>query len=211
MTKRRSNQLVSGKAVPAASSGQRAAARVAAAILQFLGKIPETAHHKRTNPTQASREIASSAAAKAALTAGSLALPPGPLGWLTIMPELIAVWKIQAQMVSDLAAIHGKRSVLTQEQMLYCLFRHMAAHAVRDLVVRVGQRALVRRASLRMVQAIAQRIGVRITQRAIGKGISRWLPLLGAVGVGGYAYYDTSQVAATAIDLFARDIVIESD
>jgi hypothetical protein len=32
---------------------------------------------------------------------------------------------------------------------------------------------------------------------------------VGAVGVGAYAYYDTSQVAATAIDLFAKDIIVE--
>jgi hypothetical protein len=27
---------------------------------------------------------------------------------------------------------------------------------------------------------------------------------VGAIGVGGYAYYDTSQVAATAIEIFER-------
>ena len=36
------------------------------------------------------------------------------------------------------------------------------------------------------------------------------MPLLGAVGVGAYAYFDTLQVAKTAQDLFARDIVIEN-
>ena len=112
-------------------------------------------------------------------------------------------------MVSDLAAVYGKKSSLTQELMLYCLFRHTAAQAVRDVVVRVGERFLVRRASLRGLQVIAQRVGVRVTQRVIGKGISRWLPIVGAVGVGAYAYYDTSQVAATAIDLFAEDIIVE--
>jgi hypothetical protein len=37
------------------------------------------------------------------------------------------------------------------------------------------------------------------------------VPLLGAVTVGAYAYFDTAQVAKTAIDLFERDIVIDAD
>ena len=44
------------------------------------------------------------AAAKAALAAGTLALPPGPLGWATIAPEMLAVWHIQRQLVE--AAAH---------------------------------------------------------------------------------------------------------
>ena len=95
---------------------------------------------------------------------------------------------------------------MTREQVLFCLFRHTAAQAVRDLVVRVGQRVLVRRVSLRTAQAIAKKIGVRITQRAIGKGLSRWLFVVGALGVAGYAYYDTAQVAQTAIELFQQEI-----
>ena len=142
------------------------------------------------------------------MTAGSLALPPGLLGWLTILPELVVVWKIQSQMVADIAGIYGKEACLTREQMIYCLFRHTAAQAVRDLIVRVGQRYLVQRVSLRALQSVAERVGMRITQQAIGKGISRWLPVVGALGVGAYAYYDTGQVARTAIELFRHEIEI---
>ena len=159
---------------PAVTSAARSPANgIAAAILGFIGKIPHTKKHKSGEPAASSRRAASKAAAKAALTAGSLALPPGPLGWLTIIPELTAVWRIQAQLVADIAAIYGKEVSLTREHMLYCLFRHTTAHAFRDLVVRVGERVLIRRASLRALQSIAQKIGIRITQRVIGKGISR--------------------------------------
>ena len=40
----------------------------------------------------------------------------------------------------------------------------------------------------------------------MGSGASRWLPVIGAVGVGAYAYWDTSRVAKTAIDLFGRQV-----
>ena len=185
--------------------------KIAEAIVNFICHIPETDEHKSRHPAKRAQVVASSSATKASLAAGTLAIPPGPLSWLTILPELIAVWKIQAQMVADIAAIYGKSSTLTREQMLYCLFRHMAAQAVRDLVVRVGERVLFRRVSLRALQTIAKKIGIRITQRAIGKGLSRWLPVIGALGVAAYAYWDTGQVAATAIELFERDIDVEPE
>ena len=183
-----------------------AGSKIAEAILHFIGQIPSTDELKSDNPLDRARAIATSAATKAAITAGSLALPPGPFGWVTILPELIAIWKIQAQVVADIAGAFGKEAFLTREQVLFCLFRHTAAQAVRDLVVRVGQRVLVRRVSLRTAQAIAKKIGVRITQRAIGKGVSRWLFVVGALGVAGYAYYDTAQVAQTAMELFQQEI-----
>lgn len=181
---------------------------IAQTILDFIGHVPGTTETKSLAPELRARVIARSAARKAAAAAGGLALPPGPLGWLTIVPELIAVWKLQTQMVADIAGIYGKQADLTRENMIYCLFRHTAAQAVRDLVVRIGERFLVRKASARAFQTIARKIGVTVTQQAIGKGVSRWLPILGAVGVGAYAYYDTGQVARTAIELFKREMDI---
>lgn len=182
------------------------APKIAAVILHFISKIPASKELTSKSPADVARGKANKAAAKAALASGAIALPPGPIGWLTILPELVAVWKIQSQLVSDIAAIYGKRASLTQEQMIYCLFRHTAAQVFRDLIVRVGERVLVRRASLRVMQSIAEKIGVKVTQHALGKGLSRWIPVIGAVGIGAYAYYDTAQVAATAIELFESDM-----
>jgi hypothetical protein len=180
--------------------------RITHAILELIGRIPET-HEVPVGETEArARHIANTAAAKAATTAGALALPPGPLGWLTIIPELLAVWRIQGQMVADLAGLYGKTASLSQSQMLYCIFRHGAAMAVRDLVIRVGDRYLVKQATHQALQKAAQKIGIKLTQKGIARGISRWLPFIGAVGVGGYAYYDTAQVAKTAIEMFQKDI-----
>jgi hypothetical protein len=171
--------------------------------------MPATRERRSAAPADRARAIAASAAARAAATAGGLALPPGPLGWITILPEVVAVWRIQAQMVADIAGAYGKQRYLSREQMIYCLFRHTAAQAVRDLVVRVGERVIVRRASAGILQSIARKVGVRVTERAIGKGLSRWLPVVGALGVAGYAFYDTGQVARTAIGLFEQELETE--
>jgi hypothetical protein len=148
---------------------------------------------------------ANRAARAAGLAAGAMSLPPGALGWLTLVPEMVGVWRIQAQLVADIARLHGRTATVTRAQMLYCLFRHSAAQAFRDLVVRAGERVLVRQASVRAIQAIARRIGVHLSQRAVAGAIARWVPLAGAIGVGVYAYRDTQQVARTAIALFQAE------
>jgi chemotaxis protein histidine kinase CheA len=193
-------------------SAERGESAVAKAILEFVSRIPESdVPRVKGDPAEECRRIASSAAQKAALTAGSLALPPGPLGWLTVLPELVAIWRIQGQLVSDIAAAYGKTAKLGREQMLWCLFRHTAAQAFRDVAIRVGDRLVFRTTATSVLQRLAGRIGVSVSKRAVGKGISRWLPVVGALGVGAYAYYDTGQVAKTAIDLFSGEIHIDTD
>jgi hypothetical protein len=183
--------------------------RITAAILDFVSEVPGSRIDSSKEPANEARKLASRAAQRAALTAGSLALPPGPLGWLTLLPELIAIWKIQGQMVSDIAAAYGRHASLGREQMMWCLFRHTAAQAFRDLVVRMGDRLIFRRMSWGVAQRVAKQIGVKLTQRTLSKGRSRWLPVVGALGVGAYAYYDTGQVAATAIEMFESEMTIE--
>lgn len=193
------------------SDSETHARTIAHSILQLVTHVPASTEISVFDPRNRAREITNAAATKAALTAGGLALPVGPLGWLTILPELIAVWRIQAQMVADISRIYGRRTTLTREQMMYCLFRHAASQGVRDLVVQVGERMLIQRTTVGVLQAVARRIGVRVTQREVAKGVVKWLPFVGALGVGAYAYYDTAQVSRTAVELFERESEVQAE
>jgi hypothetical protein len=128
---------------------------------------------------------------------------------LTIIPDLMQVWRIQQQMVSDVAACYGKSAQLTRQMMVYCLFRHGATMLARDFLIRVGERLILKRGSLRIIQKILQRVTVKMTQRAIGKSISRWVPVIGPVVVGGYSMIDTRSVGKTAMETFSREIDVE--
>jgi uncharacterized protein (DUF697 family) len=178
------------------------ASRISRHLLDLLSNVPKTAEQRADNTEARVRSLTSAASNKAALAAGTLALPPGPLGWLTIIPELIAIWRIQAQLVADISGAYGVSARLNREQMMYCLFKHAAAQAVRDLVVQVGGRLISQDVPIRVIERVAQAVGLRVTKRLVGGGITRWLPVIGAVGVGAYAWYDTRQVARTAIRLF---------
>jgi len=189
-----------------AASQSDVSQRVAKAILDFAGTIPRTAEPPNPSPHQRARSIASAAALKASVASGTLALPAGPAGLLLVLPELVTVWRIQAQMVADIAGTFGKTGALSKQQMVYCLFKATAAQAVRDLVVRAGQRYVVQQTSFTVLQAVIARVGVKLSKKTLAKTMSRALPVIGALGVAGYAYYDTAQVAATAIELFEQDL-----
>ena len=191
--------------VPPADSGKK----LADALLDLVARVPGTDEAAHSHPHARALAIGRSAARQASLVAGSMALPPGLLGWLTLLPELLTVWRLQAQMVSDIAGVYGKSATLNREQMLYCLFKHLGAQLFRDVVVRAGERMLIRQASAGVLQALVHKLGIKVSQGLVGKGASRLVPLVGAVGVGAYAYFDTRQVAKTAVDLFSSDLVID--
>jgi hypothetical protein len=185
------------------------ATKVTSILLELVSDIPASTESPSTRPEVRAKILARKAAVKAAAVSGALAAPPGPLGIATIIPDLIAIWHLQRQMVTDIAATFGKTGSLGSTTMIYCLFKHGGAALTRDLVVRVGERYLIRQATLRALQRILEKIGVRVTQRVIAKTLSRFVPLIGALGVGAYAYYDTTQVAATAIELFSSDLELD--
>lgn len=137
-------------------------------------------------------------------------MPSGPVGMLTIIPDLVTTWRIQRKMVVDIAGAYGKQGPLTKEQMIYCLFKHSSAQVTRDLAVRVGTHMVFKRVSQHFIERSLRRIGIKLAQRIGGRVVARWMPVVGAVGIGAYAYYDTASVGKTAIDLFRSDIEIET-
>ena len=183
--------------------------KVGDAILDLVLRVPLTAERALDQPQARAQAIGRAAARQASVLASTMALPPGFFGWLTVLPELVGVWRLQSQMVADIAGVYGKSATMNREQMVYCMFKHVSAQLFRDVVVRVGERFLIQQASSAFMRSLAQKLGARVTQNIVGKSVSRFVPLLGAVGVGAYAYYDTTQVARTAMALFSSDIEIE--
>jgi hypothetical protein len=185
--------------------------KIAEFLMDLLSEIPDSDEHKAKSPRERSRKLGRKACLKAAGVSGSLAIPPGPVGMLTVLPDLYVIWKIQRQLVADIASCYGKTAQLNKEQMLYCLFKHATGQMLREFIVRVGERVLVKRVSLRVMQRILRRIGIVVTQRITGRAISRWLPIVGALGIAAYAFYDTAQVVNNSISLFESQIEIKPE
>ena len=173
--------------------------RVVDAIENVVTGVPESRERSVQDPSAAARKLARKAATRAAALSGALALPPGVFGMLTVLPDLVAIWRLQAQLVADIAGLYGKELQLTRTHMLYCLFRHAASQLTRDFAVRAGERFVIRQLSGGALRSALTAVGISVTQRVAGTVASRWLPVVGAAAVAGYAYFDTLQVAKTAV------------
>ena len=176
------------------------------ALERVLADIPASGAAPADRPDSAARAIARRAAKRAAVLSGSLALPPGPLGFMTLLPDLYLIWQTQRQMVADIFGVYGRSAELTRTHMLYCLFRHAASQVLRDVAVRGGQRVVIRQLSGGALRNALGGVGRSVTQRVAGNAAGRWIPLAGAAAVGAYAYWDTLQVANTAQRLLTAPV-----
>jgi hypothetical protein len=195
--------MMTRKHLPVPASASAPENEVSGLIERVIADVPMPRVEAASDPAQVADSIARDAARNAALVSASLALPPGPLGMLTVLPDLFIIWKIQRQLVADIFALHGRTVELTRTHMLYCLFRHMASQVLRDVVVRAGERAIVQGVSSHALKSILGSLGVTVTRRIASTSASRWVPLAGAAAVGAYAYWDTLQVGRTARHVLA--------
>ena len=171
-------------------------------VFNLITDIPDSLLCPNNDPDKRAEVLIKQAALKAATVSTSLSIPAGFTGVLTSIPDIAAVWRIQAQLVSDIACTYGKFAMLSREAMVWCLFRHSAASLLRDVAVRTGSRIVVQKLSLAALQKLLQRIGVKISTNFLGRIALRAIPAIGAVGNGAYTYFDTNEVGKTAKSYF---------
>ncbi|MEO5700490.1 MAG: hypothetical protein ABIS17_06305 [Casimicrobiaceae bacterium] len=189
---------------PAAADHVDANARLVATVEALLADVPAPRTRAVADPATAADQVARQAARQAGVVSGSLALPPGPIGLVTVLPDLYLIWKLQRQMVADIFALHDRSAELGARHMLHCLFRHLASQVVRDVGVRAGERLVLATVTSHTVRNTAAALSTHLARRIAGAAAGRWVPLAGAAAVGAYAYWDTLQVAKAARRLLAE-------
>ena len=171
-------------------------------LFELITDIPESLYTPAEDSDEKINKIIRQASLKAAAVSATLSVPAGFTGVLTSVPDIAAIWRIQAQLVSDIAATYGKFAQLSREAMVWCLFRHSAAQLVRDIAVRTGSRIVVQKLSLAALEVLLKKIGLKISTKLLGKIALRAIPAIGAIGNGAYSFYDTYEVGKTAAAYF---------
>lgn len=171
-------------------------------LFDLITNIPDSLYAENREPEKRANQLIQQAAFKAATISATLSIPAGITGILTAIPDIAAIWRIQAQLVSDIAATYGKFAQLSREAMVWCLFRHSAAQLVRDIAVRTGSRIVVQKLSLAALEVLLKKIGLKISTKILGKIALRAIPAIGAIGNGAYSFYDTYEVGKTAAAYF---------
>ena len=137
-------------------------------------------------------------------------LAPGPAGWVTILPEIIAVTKIQINLVYAIAKHYGQSSRFNSGTVVL-IFANEAGIATRGVVAKVGERLIVRVISSKAVEALSRRIGVKIGARITQRIVGRWVPVVLAPVFGAFSKSMTTRIGREAVKLFSSDFeIVES-
>lgn len=134
---------------------------------------------------------------QAAIISAGLAIPPGVLGYVTLVPNLLGVWKLQRNLVLELAKMYGNDTSTTRNQLLGCLIRHSTAQIVKDLFCNNSKPKFSRIFLKRGTEQLLKGVGSGVIKP--GGLFQRSIPVLGSVLAGVYAYIDTQKVGRAAL------------
>ncbi len=154
-------------------------------------------------------EMISSASWKAFAVSTAAALPPGPVGWATIVPELIAITKIQMNLIYKIAKYYGKENQINST-IVMLIFANEAGLAVgRQVVRKVGTRVIINALGSRALRPIAQKIAAKIGARITQKALGRWIPFVLAPIFGAFSKSMTTRIGQEAINFLKDDFEVQ--
>jgi hypothetical protein len=154
-------------------------------------------------------EMTSSASWKTFGISTAAALPPGPFGLATILPELMAVTKIQMNLIYAIAAYHKKEGKLNSTLVLLIFANEAGVEVGKAVAKQMGAKLIIKTLGSRSIRAIAQKIGIKITARITQKAVGRWIPFVLAPIFGAFSKAMTTRIGEEANRLFSQDFDVE--
>ncbi len=166
-------------------------------------------HADDGRPLGKPEEMIDEAAQKAFTISTSLGLVPGPLGMVTILPEVIALAKLHVNLIHRIARYHNKQQHVSREIVLLILANVMGVAVGEVLVRKVGTALVLKSVNSVVARRVAQKIGSRIISKAAEKAIGRWIPVLTAPLFGYFSRSLTKKVGREAERLFSGELEVD--
>lgn len=151
--------------------------------------------------------IVNSCAIQNAVISGGAGLVPGPLGMLAVLPEIALIVRNQLSMVYDIGLAYGHGKKLNAD-VLASVFGFALGSGTLGLIAIHGQKVLVKRASLRLMQKFVQLMAGKISQRLLKSMVGKWIPVAGAVALAAWSKFSTHAIAGRAKSLFEKDFSV---
>lgn len=177
-------------------------------LAKAISEVPEPKLIGKPNDEVYLKKIIKHSALKSSSVSASLALPGGLWGYVSMIPDMAVVWQIQSQLISNIAAAHGKHHLVTREQMLWCMFRQIGVGALKEVIVQQGSQYIVKQMGPKLKKQILEKIGYNVLKASGGKAFGRIVPLVGTVSAGALTYYDTWRVGKNAMEFYSRDVIL---
>lgn len=178
-------------------------------LIELLTNIPEPTVSAQADldEIRMQRMIRNTSLQTSSISA-ALSIPGGITGLVTVLPEVVAIWRLQSQLVSNIASMYGQSHIVTKEQMLWCMFRQMGFGLFKEFVIQQGGVYLVKQMSDKAFTAALRKLSHGLLTRQGTRVAGRVIPVIGSVSAGALSYYDTFRVGKNAKKLYHKPIEI---
>ena len=166
-------------------------------------------HRDEDDSSGTLQEMIESAAKRAFKVSTALGLIPGPVGLMAILPEVVAVTKIQINLIHRIARYHEKSEKVSPEMVLLILGNVFGVAAGAVLTRKAGTTLVIRSVNSRLMRRVARRIGNRMVDAIAEKAIGRWIPIATAPVFGYLSKSLTRRVGNEANRMLTLDFEID--
>lgn len=141
--------------------------------------------------------------------AAASGLLPGPLGYISIIPELVLIVKNQLTMIYDIAFHHEKSGNITPTYFttLYFMLYHKVLGSKEIVISETDFQKTQQSLQERLTGAIV----IQIMSRLGRSMVCRWLPVIGATALAIWAGYETKKLGALSIKYFSEAENVDKD
>ena len=136
-------------------------------------------------------------------------IPSGPVGLATIIPEIVAITRLQINLILKVAKFHQQEAKVNKTIILTVLGVAMGVVLKHALINKVGARIIVKSLSAEGAKRITREIGEKFAVGLLKRGIGRWVPLMLAPIFGYLSLSMTRKVGREAESLFSHELEVD--
>jgi hypothetical protein len=153
-------------------------------------------------------DMIKTASRKAFLVSTAAGVVPGPWGWTTILPEIIAVTKIQIDLIHSIAAYYKKHAQLTPSLTLLIFAGQVKIQIGKNVARNTAGKFIVREMTKKTARHVAQRVGAAIGVKITARALGRMIPFVLAPVFGLMSKSMTTDIGNEAIKIFNQNLEI---
>jgi hypothetical protein len=136
-------------------------------------------------------------------------IPTGPVGLATIIPEVVAITKLQIDLIFKVAKFHQQEAKVNKTIILAVLGVAVGVVLKHALINKVGTRIIVKSLSAEGAKRITREIGEKFAVGLLKRGLGRWIPLMLAPVFGYLSLAMTRKVGREAESLFSHELEMD--
>lgn len=178
--------------------------RILENVLNTLGPNPDEIKVDGT-----SQKMIRKASRAAFLISTGAGIPTGPMGLATIVPEVVALIKLQIDLIFKVAKFHQQEAKVNKTIILTVLGVAMGVVLKHALINKVGTRLIVKSLSAEGAKRITREIGEKFATGLLKRGLGRWIPLMLAPVFGYLSLSMTRKVGREAESLFSHELEVD--